>query len=208
MPRRRTSVSEEHSAGNISRAASADRSLLSQQIRMNSDTSLSQMSNGTAAHVFKGSPEAAEAQVGRSSQSFPPLPQPKQESGSDEGSHLSNGGCTQTDGAVQNGTLPEGFGENPSTESQSQEKRAPSIDWQPHALPDTRKQHQGQVQVSPLPMCLVTSTRTDVSPHKQKETSLTCLGLSCGMLSDSTAQFGLLCRLQGSLMMCSENTQK
>ena len=155
VPRIRTSASEEHSAGNISRAASAERSLLSQQIRLNSDTSLSQMSNGTAAHVRQGFPEAAGPQVGSSRQSFPPLAPSKQESGSDDGSHLLNGGLHATAGALQNGTLHEGFGEQPSAEIQSQRKQAPSIDWQPHALPDTGDQHQGQVQVSLLRMWLV-----------------------------------------------------
>lgn len=154
MPRRRTSVSEEHSTGNISRAASAERSLLSQQIRLNSDTSLSQMSNGTATQVFKGSPEAAEPQVGSSHQRFLPLPQPKQESGSDEGSHQLSGGLHATGGAVQNGTLHERLGEQPSVESQIQKKRAPSIDWQPHSLPDTGDQHRGQVQVLPFKCAL------------------------------------------------------
>ena len=106
------------------------------------------MSNGTAAKLCNGSPEAAEPQVGSSRQSFPPLAPPKQQSGSDEGSHLLDGGLHATNGALQNGTLHEGFGEQPSAESQSQTKQAPSIDWQSHALPDNREQHQGQVHAS------------------------------------------------------------
>ena len=161
VPRRRTSVSEEHSAGNISRGASAERSLLSQQIRLNSDTSLSQMSNGTAAHVHQGSPEAAEPQIGSSRQSFPPLPPPKQESGSGEGNCRVSGDLHATDGTLQNGTLHEGFGKQPS-ESQSQAKRAPSKHWQSHVLPDTKDQHQGQVEIFLFPGCLMTSMSTDV----------------------------------------------
>lgn len=135
VPRRRTSFSEEQSAGNISHPASAERSLLSQQIRLNSDTSLSQMSSGTAAHVR---PDAVEAQVGSSHQSFPPLP--KQESWSGSGSQHSNGCLHASNGALQNGPLREGLGEQPA-ESQSQTKQAPSIDWQS----DPGEQQQKQV---------------------------------------------------------------
>ena len=158
VPKRRTSVSEEQSAGNISRAASAERSLLSQQIRLNSDTSLSQMSNRTAAHLRQGSPEAAEPQVGSSRQSFPPLPPPRQESGSDEGGHLSSCGLRAAEEALQN----EDFGQQPSVESQSRTKRAPSTNWQSHALPDTRDQQQGQVQMFLFPMCLLKFMCMDV----------------------------------------------
>lgn len=147
VPRRRTSASEEHSAANVSQGASVEqRSLLSQQIRLNSDTSLSQMSNSTAAHVHRSSLEAAEPQIGSSSQNFPPLPFPKQEAGADRGSHPVSGALLATDGALQNGSLHEGFVEQPSTESQSQTKRGPSIDWQSHALPDTVDKEHGQVQ--------------------------------------------------------------
>lgn len=138
VPRRRTSISEEQSAGNISQPASAERSLLSQQIRLNSDTSLSQMSSGTAAHVR---PDAVEAQVGSSHQSFPPSPVPKQESGTGNGSQLSNGCLHATSGALQNHPLREGFGKQPA-ESQSQTKQAPSIDWQS----DPGEQQQKQVR--------------------------------------------------------------
>lgn len=150
VPRRRTSISEEQSAGNVSQPASAERSLLSQQIRLNSDTSLSQMSSGTAAHVR---PDAVEAQVGSSHQSFPSVPVPKQESGNDEGSQLSNGGLHATSGALQNGPPRAGFHEQPA-ESQSQSKGAPSIDWQS----DPGEQQQKQVRCfdpSDLPMTTV-----------------------------------------------------
>lgn len=156
VPRRRTSVSEEQSAGNISQPASAERSLLSQQIRLNSDTSLSQMSSGTAAHVR---PDAVEAQVGSSHQSFPPFAVPKQESGSGDGSQLSNGYLHATSGALQNGPLREGFAAQPS-ETQSQTKQAPSTDWQS----DPGEQQQKQVwclSPSGLPM------RTVHYSHKQ-----------------------------------------
>ena len=156
VPRRRTSISEEQSAGNVSQPASAERSLLSQQIRLNSDTSLSQMSSGTAAHVR---PNAVEAQVGSSHQSFPPFPVPKQESGTGNDSQHSNGCLHATNGALPNGQLREGFGEQRS-ESQSQTKQTPSIDWQS----DHGEQQQKQVRFFNLFDVLMTTV--DYS-HKQ-----------------------------------------
>lgn len=146
VPRRRTSMSEEHSPGNISQTASAERSLLSQQIRLNSETSLSQMSNGTAAHAV--SPlEAAEPQVGSSRQSFPPLLVTKQESGSDRSSQLLNGALPASNGFLQQGPRLESFEEQPSAESQSHLQQSPSTQWQSLALPDARDQQVAQVQL-------------------------------------------------------------
>lgn len=144
VPKRRPSASEEHSPGNVSQTASAERSLLSQQIRLNSENSLSQMSNGSAAHA--ASPlDAAEPQVGSSRQSFSPLPVPKQESGGDGSSQLMNGGLPVTNGALQNGPILDCFGIQPSAGSQSHMQHSPSIEWQSRALPDTRDQQQAQV---------------------------------------------------------------
>lgn len=143
VPRRRTSTSEEHSIGNTSRAASAERSLLSQQIRLNSDNSLSQMSNGGAAHMGPGSQEGVEPQVGSSRQYFPPLPNGKHDSSHDRGNLMNGTAQMGADGALPNGNLLEGFGEQPSTESQSHRKISPSGDW--HASASIGEQPHGQV---------------------------------------------------------------
>lgn len=141
VPRRQTSTSEEHSVGNTSQAASAERSLLSKQIRLNSDNSLSQMSNGGAAHLG-GSSGIAEAQVGSSCQNLAPLPKSNRESADDRGIPIPNG---VPHGAPQNGPLPEGFDEQASAESQSHMKRVPSMDWQSHA--SKKDQQHGQVSL-------------------------------------------------------------
>lgn len=139
-------MSEEHSPGNISQTASAERSLLSQQIRLNSETSLSQMSNGTAAHA--ASPlEAAEPLVGSSRQSFPPLPVAKQDSGGDRSSQLLNGGLPASNGVLQNGPRLKAFGAQSSAESLSHMQQSPSTQWQSLALPDAGDQQLAQVQL-------------------------------------------------------------
>ena len=145
VPRRRTSMSEEHSPGNISQTASAERSLLSQQIRLNSENSLSQMSNGTAAHAAPPL-EAAEPQVGSSRQIFLPIALPKQESESNRSSQLLNGGLLATNNVLQKGPRLEGFAEQPSAEGQSHLQQSLNTEWQSRAPPDAPDQQLAQVQ--------------------------------------------------------------
>ena len=129
VPRRRTSASEERA---VSNAASVERSLLSQQIRLNSDNSLSVMTAGGGVLSDLGSVQSPEPQAGSSHQSFLPMSAIKRESVDEHGGFLSSGWLS---GTLQNGSSHEGFGAQASAESQSHMKRVPSVDWQPQVLP-------------------------------------------------------------------------
>ena len=122
MPsRKRSSTSEEHSAVNLSRAGSTERSLLSQQMRLSSGNNLSQMGNGSA-HMGPGSVEDLEARVGSSRQNVMSTHGIGRES-PDGAVPLLDGGLH----GVLNGVTPEGCLEQPLALNHNH-RRAPNIE--------------------------------------------------------------------------------
>ena len=136
MPaRKRSSTSEEYSVANLSRAASTERSLLSQQMHFNSDNGVSQSSP----HMGPGSLEDLEPLVGSSRQNVP-YSAPRE---------ASNGGVAP----LMNGALHglthesshEGHTQQPAAMIHSRVKRGSSVEWNPHVLGNKSSQQHSQV---------------------------------------------------------------
>ncbi len=136
MPsRKRSSTSEEHSAVNLSRAGSTERSLLSQQMRLSSGNNLSQMGNGSA-HMGPGSVEDLEPRVGSSRQNVTSTHSIGRESSSDGAVPLLDGGLH----GVLNGITHEGSSEQPLAFNHNHDRRASNIE-----LGQRREGQLGQV---------------------------------------------------------------
>lgn len=138
--RKRSSTSEEHSAVNLSRAGSTERSLLSQQMRLSSGNNLSQIGNGSA-HIGPGSVEDLEARVGSSRQNFISTHSIGRES-PDGAVPLLDGGLH----GVLNGITRQGSLEQPLALNHNH-RRAPNLE-----LGQQREGQLGQAH-APAPLC-------------------------------------------------------